>query len=144
MTFLLWSCKILRILLSAYIADGILFSERGDADVKKIGWKILYFLPAITLLAIVLAAEGITAIFTAPKTMINILVLFTAGVAMSKGKVWGAFMGIGYGVFWIAFDIISAHIRGGYRLFPIEYVCIPLIIYYIYCAIAVKKKPKDE
>lgn len=107
-------------------------------------FAVLYYVPAIILALIVFVSEGISAAFTAPLTMVNIFILTAAGVVMHKRKVWGAFIGIAYGVFWIAYDIISAHIRGGYRLFPIEYVCVPLIIYYIYCAIAIKTKPQNK
>ena len=105
---------------------------------------VLYYLPAIMLALIVFLTGGISVVFSAPITMLNILILTAAGIAMHNGKVWGAFIGIGYGVFWIANEIISAHISGGYRLFPIEYICVPLIIYYIYCAIAVKTKTKNK
>lgn len=111
---------------------------------KKSKWRILYFLPAILFLAIVLAAGGITVLFTAPVTMVNILVLIAAGIVLSKGKVWGAYLGIVYGAGWIIYDILYHRINNYGRHFPLEVICIPLIIYYIYCAIAVKTKPENK
>ena len=107
-------------------------------------FNILFFIIPILYGALVFGTDGISALGTAPETMLCILVLLIAGIAMQKGKVWSAYLGIAFGVFWIAQDIISAHIRNGYRLFPVEYVCVPLIIYYIYCAIAVKTKPDKK
>ena len=61
----------------------------------------------------------------------------SAEVLMCKGKKLGAYLGMAFGVLSIAYDIIYHKINGYYRELPLEYICVPLIIYYIYCLIAI-------
>ena len=66
-----------------------------------------------------------------------ILFMVAIGIMMCKGKKLGAYLGIAFGVLSIVYDVIYHKLNGYYREFPLEYICVPLIIYYIYCLIAI-------
>ncbi len=103
-------------------------------------FKPLYFLPAILMIMFFGIdffrygdAENIFDV------ILWLIILFMAatGIMMSKGKKLGAYLGMAFGVLSIAYDIIYHKINGYYRELPLEYICVPLIIYYIYCLIAI-------
>lgn len=103
-------------------------------------FKSLYFLPAILMIMFFGIdffrygdAENIFDVIL----WLIILFMVTTGIMMSKGKKLGAYLGMAFGVLSIAYDIIYHKINGYYRELPLEYICVPLIIYYIYCLIAI-------
>lgn len=103
-------------------------------------FKPLYFLPAILMIMFFgidfFRYGDAENIFDAILWLI-ILFMVATGIIMSKGKKLGAYLGIAFGVLSIAYDIIYHKINGYYRELPLEYICVPLIIYYIYCLIAI-------
>ena len=103
-------------------------------------FKPLYFLPAILMIMFFGIdffrygdAENIFDVIL----WLIILFMVATGIMMSKGKKLGAYLGMAFGVLSIAYDIIYHKINGYYRELPLEYICVPLIIYYIYCLIAI-------
>ena len=103
-------------------------------------FKPLYFLPAILMIMFFGIdffrygdAENIFDVIL----WLIILFMVATGIMMSKGKKLGAYLGMALGVLSIAYDIIYHKINGYYRELPLEYICVPLIIYYIYCLIAI-------
>lgn len=103
-------------------------------------FKPLYFLPAILIIMFFGIdffrygdAENIFDVIL----WLIILFMVATGIMMSKGKKLGAYLGMAFGVLSIAYDIIYHKINGYYRELPLEYICVPLIIYYIYCLIAI-------
>ena len=103
-------------------------------------FKLLYFLPAILLImffGIDFVRYGdVENIFDVILWLI-ILFIVAIGIMMSKGKKLGAYLGIAFGVMSIVYDIIYHKLNGYSRELPLEYICVPLIIYYIYCLIAI-------
>ena len=103
--------------------------------------QILYFLPAILLIlffGIDFVRFGRFEQFFSFTLWLNIIFMVAIGIAMCKGKAIGAYLGIAYGVLWIVYDVVYHKMNGYSRDIPLEIFCIPLIIYYIYCAIAIK------
>ena len=103
-------------------------------------FKLLYFLPAILLIMFFGVdfvrygdAENIFDVIL----WLIILFIVAIGIMMSKGKKLGAYLGIAFGVMSIVYDIIYHKLNGYSRELPLEYICVPLIIYYIYCLIAI-------
>ena len=103
-------------------------------------FKPLYFLPAILMIMFLGIdffrygdAENIFDVIL----WLIILFMVAIGIMMCKGKKLGAYLGIAFGVLSIVYDVIYHKINGYYREFPLEYICVPLIIYYIYCLIAI-------
>ena len=103
-------------------------------------FKSLYFLPAILMIMFFGIdffrygdAENIFDVIL----WLIILFMVTTGIMMSKGKKLGAYLGIAFGLLSIAYDVIYHKINGYNRDLPLEYICIPLIIYYIYCLTAI-------
>ena len=95
-------------------------------------FKSLYFLPAILMIMFFGIdffrygdAENIFDVIL----WLIILFMVTTGIMMSKGKKLGAYLGMAFGVLSIAYDIIYHKINGYYRELPLEYICVPLIIY---------------
>ena len=103
-------------------------------------FKLLYFLPAILLImffGIDYVRFGRYEHFFNFILWFNILFMAAIGIVMCKGKAIGAYLGIAFGVLWIVYDVIYNKINGYSREVPLEIFCIPLIIYYIYCLIAI-------
>lgn len=96
----------------------------------------LYFVPPMAFLAILfLFARGGWQEMFSPVILFNLIFMLAAGVLMYKGKIMGAYLGVAFGAVWIIRDFFAhPHI-------PSAVLCVPLIIYYIYCAIALKNKP---
>ena len=111
------------------------------------GFKWLYFLPAI-LFALVFILDFVR--WRDPGNFLHfpfwliLLFMVAIGIMMYKGKVLGAYLGIAFGASCMVYDIVHHKINGSGRLVPMEVVFIPLIIYYIYCAIVIKTTPKNE
>ena len=103
--------------------------------------QILYFLPAILLIlffGIDFVRFGRFEQFFSFTLWLNIIFMVAIGIAMCKGKAIGAYLGMAYGVLWIVYDVVYHKMNGYNRDIPMEIFCVPLVIYYIYCAIAVK------
>lgn len=103
-------------------------------------FKPLYFLPAILMImffGIDFFRYGDAGNIFDVILWLIILFMVATGIMMSKGKKLGAYLGMAFGVLSIAYDIIYHKINGYYRELPLEYICVPLIIYYIYCLIAI-------
>ena len=97
----------------------------------------IYFLPAIVLTAILFYFGGAEA-FVQPMVVINLAVLIAVGVMMQKGRALGAYLGIVFGAAWIISDFFTD------PYLPSAILCVPLIIYYIYCAVALKTAPQNK
>ena len=69
-----------------------------------------------------------------PVFILNIIFMTAAGVLMYKGKIIGAYLGIAFGAVWIIRDFFTD------PYLPSAILCVPLIIYYIYCAVAIRDK----
>ena len=103
-------------------------------------FKLLYFLPAIMLIlffGIDFVKYGDAENIFDLTLWLIILFMVAIGIMMCKGKKLGAYLGIAFGVLSIVYDVIYHKLNGYYREFPLEYICVPLIIYYIYCLIAI-------
>ena len=103
-------------------------------------FKLLYFLPAILLIlffGIDFVKYGDAENIFDLTLWLIILFMVAIGIMMCKGKKLGAYLGIAFGVLSIVYDVIYHKLNGYYREFPLEYICVPLIIYYIYCLIAI-------
>lgn len=103
-------------------------------------FKLLYFLPAILLIlffGIDFVRYGDTENIFNFALWLSIFFMVAIGIMMCKGKAIGAYLGIAFGVLSIAYDVIYHKLNGYYRDFPLEYICIPLIIYYVYCLTAI-------
>ena len=103
-------------------------------------FKLLYFLPAILLImffGIDFVRYGDAENIFDLTLWLIILFMVATGIMMCKGKKLGAYLGIAFGVLSIAYDVLYHKINGYNRYFPVEYICVPLIIYYIYCLIAI-------
>ena len=103
-------------------------------------FKILYFLPAILLILFFVmdfVRSGRFEYFFNLTLWFNVLFMVAVGIVMCKGKAVGAYLGIAYGVLWIVYDVVYHKMNGYSREVPLEILCIPLIIYYIYCLIAI-------
>ena len=103
-------------------------------------FKSLYFLPAILMIMFFGIdffrygdAENIFDVIL----WLIILFMVITGIMMCKGKKLGAYLGIAFGVLSMVYDVLYHQINGYNRYFPLEYICVPLIIYYIYCLIAI-------
>lgn len=102
-------------------------------------FKLLYFLPAILLIlffGIDFVRYGDAENIFDLTLWLIILFMVITGIMMCKGRKLGAYLGIAFGVISIACDVIYHSINGYDRYFPLEYICVPLIIYYIYCLTA--------
>ena len=102
--------------------------------------KLLYFLPAILLVmffGIDFVRYGDAENIFNVTLWLIILFMVITGIMMCKGKKLGAYLGMVFGAGSIAYDVIYHRINGYNRYFPSEYICVPLIIYYIYCLIAI-------
>ena len=109
-------------------------------------YSVFYYIPAILYILIFIygaAQDGLWVVLQ-PVVLFNTACMAVFALMMQKGKVIGAYFGIAFGVLWIVYDVLYHHINGYGRLVPLEIICIPLIIYYIYCAVAVKTKPKEK
>ena len=107
-------------------------------------FKFLYFLPAILFVSVFVTAfvrYGEIENFLNPIFLFNVVFMIAIGILMSRGNTVGAYLGIAFGTVWIVYDIVYHKITGYGRDVPLEIICIPLIIYYIYCAVAIKTKP---
>ena len=113
----------------------VLKYTEGDKGMKK--FCIWYFIPAIVFVSILLYFGGAEA-FVQPSVLVNLSALILFGIIMQKGSIWGASLGIVYGAGWIIRDLFRS------TDIPSAILCVPLIIYYIYCVIAIKTVPKDE
>lgn len=103
-------------------------------------FKLLYFLPAILMILFFgidfIKYNDAENIFDFTLWLIILFMVIT-GIMMCKGKKLGAYLGIAFGALSIAYDVIYHKVNGYNRYFPLEYICVPLIIYYIYCLIAI-------
>ena len=103
-------------------------------------FKLLYFLPAILLVlffGIDFVKYGDAENIFDLTLWLIILFMVITGIMMCKGKKLGAYLGIAFGVLSMVYDVLYHKINGYNRYFPLEYICVPLIIYYIYCLIAI-------
>lgn len=95
----------------------------------------LYFVPPILFFAILFFfARGGWQFVQSPVFVFNMIFMTAASVLMCKGKIIGAYLGIAFGAVWIIIDFFTD------PYLPSAILCVPLIIYYIYCAIAIKDK----
>lgn len=103
-------------------------------------FKLLYFLPAILLILFFgidfVRYDNAENIFNFNLWLIILFMVIT-GIMMCKGKKLGAYIGIAFSVLSIAYDVVYHKINGYNRELPLEYICVPLIIYYIYCVAAI-------
>ena len=103
-------------------------------------FKLLYFLPAILLImffGIDFVRYGDAENIFDLTLWLIILFMVATGIMMCKGKKLGAYLGIAFGVLSIAYDVLYHKINGYNRYFPLEYICVPLTIFYIYCFVAI-------
>ena len=105
---------------------------------KKV--NILFFIIPIIYGLLVFGTEGISALWTAPKTMAVLAMFMISGIIMQKGKVCGAFVTIIPLAVWSAVDYIQNYQLGWPGETPEYRICIPLIILYLCCAYSVKSK----
>ncbi|MBE6879019.1 MAG: hypothetical protein E7488_07640 [Ruminococcaceae bacterium] len=108
-------------------------------------FKTLYYVPAIIWTILLLVSGMRVGEFEFLLSFVfwfNLAVMTMAGALMHKSKIIGAYLGIAFGAGWIIYDIAYQFLTGYGRDFPNEIVCIPLIIYYIYCAITIKTSLK--
>ena len=107
-------------------------------------FKVIYFIVPIMYGALVFGTEGISALWTAPKTMTVLLMFLISGIVMQKGKVWGAFITIIPLAVWSVVDYIQNYQFGWPGETPEYKIGIPLILLYLYCAYSVKKSKKKK
>ena len=98
---------------------------------------IWYFVPAILFVAMLLYFGGAEA-FIHPVVIVNLIALIVIGLIMQMGKVWGAYLGIAFGAAWILSDFFTD------PYLPSAILCVPLMIYYIYCVVAIKTAPHNK
>ena len=117
--------------------------------VKK--FNLLYFLPAIIcFIVIIITMVSDTLYFTNYTAIaVNIAVMLFAGITMCKGKIWGAILTVifygGLSVWdyyfkylpWLNSQIPDTVVVHTYL--PVYYIYVPVIIFYIFCIIKVKK-----
>ena len=113
-----------------------------DNGMKKA--KILFFLPAILVGAFYLIVGVISGELFAPKMWFNLTLLFGSGVLLSMGKPWGCLPAIGWFAYVMIEDYLRNYKRGWHYEIPEYRYCIPAIIFYVCCAIAIKIAPKNK
>ena len=111
--------------------------------------KSLYFLPAVICVLFITATFFSNVLYFTDYTMVilNLFVMLMAGVTLWNSKTWGAYLAIAY--------YAVASVRDYYMVYlpkvnlistdiyiPVYNVFIPLIIYYIFCIVSVKKSQK--
>jgi hypothetical protein len=106
-------------------------------------FNILFFIIPIIYGLLVFGTEGISALWTAPKTMAVLLMLTASGVVMQLGKPWGAFLSIVPFVVMSVEDYLRNYKYDWAGDSPDYKIAIPVIAYYIFCAVMVKRK-KDK
>jgi len=103
--------------------------------VKKINF--IFFIPAIILALLYLVVAVMTGDFVAPIMLLYIVLLTISAILMAKGKAWGSLFGIGYFAFVMTEDYLRNYKRGWIGEMREYRYCIPMIIFYIVCAIIV-------
>ena len=114
-------------------------------------FKIIYFLPVIIyLLIIALTLISDTLYFTDyTKAVLSMAVMVVAAVTLCKNRIWGAFFAaLFYGV-WSIWDYYMVYLPWLdsrpvdtvviHSIMPAYYICVPIMIFYIICAIKVKR-----
>ena len=110
-------------------------------------FKIVYFLPVIIyLLIIALTLISDTLYFTDySKVILSMAAMVVAAVTLCQGKMWGAVLAvIFYGV-WSIWDYYMVYLPWFesrpvdtvviHSILPAYYICVPVMIYYLFCII---------
>lgn len=111
--------------------------------------KILYFLPLIICIFIILIAAVSNVLYFTDYTLLvlNMAVMTFAGLAMCKGKVWGAYFAIAFYAVWSVWDYYVKYLPSKNSTdpfgvvnihFPVYGIAVYVIIFYLYCAYKIK------
>lgn len=104
----------------------------------------VYFLPAVPVAVVVLISvfvAGDDALGYA-KGIFYLVLLVTSGVLLCLGKPWGILPGVSYYTFVAVTDWVQNYKRGWFHEIPEYTYCIPIILFYISCALYVEYKNK--
>ena len=114
--------------------------------------NIYYFLPAIVLMLIIIAAyfSNVLSITNYTNILINLTVMILSGIFMCKGKAVGAYFALAFFTIWNIWDYII-YVNTPVDPFDIVNrriasitICWPVILFYFNCAIAFIKKSRDN
>lgn len=104
----------------------------------------LYFLPAVPIIllflfSVLIAGDDFIGVITG---VIYLVLVVSSGFLLSWGKPWGALPGITYYAYVAVSDFLQNYKRGWLYEIPEYTYCIPIILFYVLCAVYVAYQNK--